>query len=100
MRRPHDEGGLPGGLIAQGAHEVALWEKRIDAVTILLIGKGVFTADESRYAIELLGSDVYERLSYYERWTHSTAHNLIQRGVITVDELGRRMAEIEKAGRR
>ena len=99
MRRPHDEGGLPGGPIARDEHEVALWEKRIDALTMLLISKGVFTADESRYAIELIGSDAYERLSYYERWTHSTAHNLIQRGVITVDELGRRMTEIETAGR-
>jgi hypothetical protein len=38
-------------------------------------------------------------MSYYERWTASIAWNLMQRGVITADELGKRMAEIEAEGR-
>lgn len=99
MRRTHDMGGLPGGPVTPDEHDYALWEKRVDAMLALLTGKGVFNVDELRNGIELIGSDAYERLSYYERWTHSIAHNLIQRGVITVDELGRRMTEIEQAGR-
>jgi hypothetical protein len=34
-------------------------------------------------------------MTYYERWMHSIAQTLIQRGVISVDELGRKMAEVE-----
>jgi hypothetical protein len=30
--------------------------------------------------------EAYERMSYYERWTYLVAHDLIQRGVITVDD--------------
>jgi len=100
MRRAHDMGGLPGGPVAREEHDYALWEKRVDAMLVLLNAKGVFNVDELRNAIELLGADAHEKMTYYERWTHSIAHNLIQHGVITVDELGRRMTEVEKAGRR
>jgi hypothetical protein len=34
-------------------------------------------------------------MSYYERWIHSIAQTLIQRGVINIEELGRKMAEVE-----
>jgi hypothetical protein len=34
-------------------------------------------------------------MTYYERWMHSIGQTLIQRGVITIDELGRKMAEVE-----
>jgi len=34
-------------------------------------------------------------MGYYERWMHSICQTLIQRGVISIDELGRKMAEIE-----
>ena len=51
--------------------------------------------DELRRNIESLGADAYERMGYYERWMHSIAQTLIQRGVISVDELGRKMAELE-----
>jgi hypothetical protein len=38
-------------------------------------------------------------MSYYERWVTSITQVMIQRGVITTDELGRKMAEIkEKQG--
>ncbi|MEC9184889.1 MAG: hypothetical protein VX930_11485 [Pseudomonadota bacterium] len=34
-------------------------------------------------------------MSYYERWAASTTNVLIEKGVITIDELGRRMEEVE-----
>ncbi|MFZ5792323.1 MAG: ScnB-like protein [Pseudomonadota bacterium] len=98
-RGPHDLGGLPGGPIERDEHAVTLWEKRVDALLVLLAKKDVFSVDELRNGIERLGADAYEKLSYYERWTASIAWNLMQRGVISADELGRRMAEIEKTGR-
>jgi Nitrile hydratase beta subunit len=72
----------------------ALWEKSVDAMMFLLIGKGVFTNDESRHHIETVGADAYERLTYYELWMVSIVKALQARGVITTDELGRKMAEV------
>jgi hypothetical protein len=34
-------------------------------------------------------------MGYYERWTAALAHTLLQRGMITTEELARKMAEIQ-----
>ena len=44
--------------------------------------------------IETLGPEAYDRMSYYERWMSAISATLIQRGVLTIDELGRRMEEV------
>jgi len=93
MRGYHDIGGLNAGPVDQSQHDYALWEKRVDAMLVLLSAKKLITTDELRLGIETLGADAYERLSYYERWIASIARALVARGVITTDELGRRMAE-------
>ena len=97
MRGYHDIGGLPSGAMERGQHDYALWEKRVDAMLVLLSSKKLITTDELRLGIETLGAEAYERLSYYERWIASIARALVARGVITTDELGRRMTD---AGRR
>jgi hypothetical protein len=57
--------------------------------------------EEKRRGIDELGRDVYDRLTYYEKWILSAANNLLAKGVITSEELGRKMAEIaqREAGR-
>ncbi len=92
MRAYHDIGGLPLGEIDRGEHDYAMWEKRVDAMLVLLTKKGIITVDELRYGIENLGADAYEKLSYYERWIASVTRALQARGVITTDDLGRKMA--------
>jgi hypothetical protein len=99
MRNHHDMGGEAAGPVDRGEHDYAGWEKRIDALLVLLTRKRRMTVDELRRNIEGLGADAYDKLSYYERWTHSIAQTLIQRGVISVDELGRKMAEVEQRHR-
>jgi len=96
-RGHHDTGGQPAGAVERTEHDYSLWEKRIDAMLILLAGKNrkLMTVDELRKNIEAIGPDAYDRMSYYERWIHSIAQTLIQRGVISIEELGRKMAEIE-----
>jgi Nitrile hydratase beta subunit len=91
---PHDMGGQPAGPIERSEHDYALWEKRVDALMVLLSHKDKrhMTVDELRRNIEALGSAAYDTLSYYERWMHAIAQTLIQRGVITVDELEQRSA--------
>jgi hypothetical protein len=95
-------GGLPAGRVEPTEHDYALWERRVDALMVLLSGaKGgnrLMTVDELRKNIEALPPDAYERMSYYERWVTSLTQTMIQRGVITTDELGRKMAEVEKRG--
>lgn len=100
-RGMHDMGGLPAGPVEASEHDYALWEKRVDALLVLLSKKGHITVDELRRNIESLGADAYENMSYYERWIYAITQTLIQRGVISIDELGRKMAEARQTdGRR
>jgi hypothetical protein len=62
---------------------------------VLLTKKGLMTVDELRRNIEGLGLDAYDKMSYYERWIYSITQTLIQRGIISIDELGRKMAEAQ-----
>jgi hypothetical protein len=96
-RGPHDLGGLPAGSVARTEHDYLPWEKRVDALLILLSKKDCrqMTVDELRRNIEALGPEAYDTMTYYERWIHSITQTLIQRGVITIDELGRRIADVQ-----
>jgi hypothetical protein len=102
-RGHHDMGGLPAGKVEPAEHDYAEWERRVDALMVLLSGvKGgrkLMTVDELRKNIEALPPDAYDRLSYYERWVTSITQTMIQRGVITTEELGRKMTEIEQRDR-
>lgn len=99
-RGVHDIGGLPAGAVQATEHDYALWEKRVDAMMVLLSKKGHLTVDELRRNIETLGEDAYDKMSYYERWIYSIAQTLIQRGIITIDELGRAIARAQTEGER
>src|SRR5689334_17974608 len=93
----HDLGGQPAGPIDRSEHQYVPWEKRVHALQILLSDpcRQVLTADELRRGIEALGAAEYDRLSYYERWIASITNILLQKGVFTADELGRKLAEVE-----
>ena len=39
-------------------------------------------------------------MSYYERWIYAVTQTMIQRGVINIDELSRKMAQVEARQRR
>jgi hypothetical protein len=89
-------GGLAAGAVVPAEHDYALWEKRVDAMLVLLGNRSepLVSTDELRRNIEGLGADAYDRMSYYERWIYSIAQTLIQRGVISVDELGRKIEQV------
>jgi hypothetical protein len=95
-RGHHDMGGLPAGAVEPSEHDYALWEKRVDALMVLLSHKDrrLLTVDELRRNIESLGPEAYDKMSYYERWIYAITQTLLQRGVITVDELGRKIEAI------
>jgi hypothetical protein len=98
MRGPHDVGGLPAGPVETAPHEVTFWEKQIDALHGLIGDekRRITVRDENRRYIESLGEDVYNTLSYYERWTATMCRQLIDKGVLTQDEVDAKVAEIRK----
>ncbi len=101
MRRHHDMGGLDAGPVERAEHDVEPWEKRVDAILRLLSddARRLVCTDELRRAIEDLGPGAYDELGYYERWIAAITQVLLEKGVIGVDELGRRMESV-KARRR
>ena len=98
-RGHHDMGGLPAGKVEPTEHDYPEWERRVDAMVQLLRGGGRITVDELRKNIEALPPEAYDQLSYYEKWITSLTQTLIQRGVITTAELGRKMEEVDKRKR-
>ncbi|MBI3798146.1 MAG: nitrile hydratase subunit beta [Deltaproteobacteria bacterium] len=97
MPRVHDRGGWPeAGPINQAEHDLSLWEKRTDALLVLLASpaKQVLRVDELRRTIESLAPDAYEKLSYYERWITAVEALLIEKGILTREEIDRKAEEL------
>ena len=94
MRGPNDVGGLAAGPVDTEAHSLTFWEKEVDALNTLLGAKGYRKTDENRRYIEMLGHDAYDTLGYFERWTASMARLLIDKGVLTQDEIDARVAAL------
>ena len=61
-RRWHDMGGQDAGPVPMDGHDFALWEKRIDALMVLCGGKGLFTVDGLRRALEDMGYEAIDNL--------------------------------------
>jgi len=73
-----------------------MWEKRTDAILMLLSNaeRRLIRVDELRRAIEGFTPDAYEKLSYYERWITAIETLLIEKGILTREEIDRKAAEI------
>lgn len=105
-RAAHDVGGLDFGAIDRSEHDLALWEKRVDAMLILLVGpkKGAFKIDAMRRVIEDYGQQEYDRTTYYEKWIRAVRNLLVEQEVLTREEVDKRCREVAarhaKAGRK
>ncbi|MFZ0849106.1 MAG: hypothetical protein WAO08_07880 [Hyphomicrobiaceae bacterium] len=99
-------GGLAFGPIDRTEHDLALWEKRTDAMQRLLTspGKRAFTVDGLRRVIEDYGQQAYDRTTYYEKWIRALRNLVVEQELVTRAEIEARMAEVRarhtKAGRR
>ncbi|RMD90139.1 MAG: nitrile hydratase subunit beta [Alphaproteobacteria bacterium] len=91
-------GGEEAGPVELAEHDYALWEKRVDALMVICSSKGHFTVDGLRRALEDMGEEAFETMSYYERWVAAINQNLVETGVYTLEELGRRMEEVRARG--
>ena len=76
-------------------HALADWEAIADAVTVALGIKGLRRTDESRRAMEDMPADDYLALSYYERWVRGTEQLLVEKGILSTEEIDRKMAQLE-----
>jgi hypothetical protein len=92
MTGVHDLGGSSGGPIDKSQHETEDWERLADAVNIALGIKGLQTTDEHRRAIESLEN--YRELGYYERWVAATEKLLVEKGILTREEIDARAEEL------
>ena len=93
---PHDLGGLDEGPVDQAEHDVAYWERQVDAMMFMLRERGIIKdVSQLRDGIERLGPDVYHKLSYYERWAASAAATAVSSGVVSEQELEARIAALQ-----
>ena len=95
MRNYHDMGGQDAGPIDREEHTPTYWEKRVEALISVLAAKGLTRSDEGRRALETLGAETYLNSGYSERRIQALANNMILRGVLSVDELAAKLAEVE-----
>ncbi|RVU36516.1 nitrile hydratase subunit beta [Hwanghaeella grinnelliae] len=93
MNGPHDLGGAHGlGPIdpePESAEQVfhEEWEKRALAVTLAMGALGQWSIDTSRYARERQHPVDYLRNTYYENWMAGLETLLLEKGIVTPEEL-------------
>jgi nitrile hydratase subunit beta len=104
MNGVHDLGGMHGmGPINPERDEPVFhsdWERRAFGVMMATFAGGHYNVDEFRHGIERMDPAEYLRSSYYEHWLHTIETNLVEKGVITREELERKWAELGEGARR
>jgi hypothetical protein len=96
-RLPNDIGGLPGEPIQRIEHELEPWEKRCHALADVLDYHKIINTEEKRCGVEALGSEMVNKLTYYERWIVAFANILFRKEILTPTELALKMQEVEAA---
>ncbi len=96
MKKIHDMGGSSEefGPIERNDHQIEDWERLTDAVNYVLNAKGHKTTDEMRRAIESL--EGYKEMGYYERWAAAAELLVVEKGLLTKEEIDARAAELER----
>jgi hypothetical protein len=90
----NDFGGLPAEPLVIAEHALDPWEKRCHATLETLYWRQVMSMEEKRKAIEDLGMTIYASLTYYQKWALAVSHHLMDKGLITQDELAGKMDQI------
>jgi nitrile hydratase subunit beta len=92
MNGIHDMGGQHGmGPLEYEKDEPvfhAEWEARVYALTRAMRAWRKWNLDADRHALERMPPADYLRMSYYERWFHRLAGQLVEFGFVTQEELG------------
>ncbi|MBI4636078.1 MAG: nitrile hydratase subunit beta [Candidatus Rokubacteria bacterium] len=97
MEAVHDRGGRPGaGPIDRSEHPASDWEMLTDAILIALASpeRRIMRVDELRRAIESLRPQQYESFRYYERWITAIEQVLIEKGLVSREEIDAKVVEL------
>ena len=95
MPAVHDRGGWPTDEpIDRQEHEWADWERQTQSLRTVLDQKGMMNVDELRRGIESIDPGEYESTTYFERWSASIEMNLVEKGVLTTEEIDERAAAL------
>ena len=90
----HDLGGKQGfGPVRYTRNASAFhtdWDVRANSLYVFAVRRGIFNMDEYRHAIERMEPRHYLTASYYERSLTSLATLLVEKGVVTHEELEQR----------
>jgi hypothetical protein len=95
-RGANDLGGLPAEPIVITEHELLPWEKRCHALLDVLATNGIVNTEEKRRGIDDLGSEILGKLTYYEKWIVSASNVLMQKGILTPDEIAQRVDAVQR----
>lgn len=98
MRGYHDIGGDEAGPVPKEELPWLHWEKQVEAVRNLL-GDGtrrIIALDEMRRGFESFGEDKYKALSFYRRRLEAMTDILIEKEIITKEELDAAIAARKK----
>jgi hypothetical protein len=93
---PNDVGGNEAGPIKIVDHELLPWEKRCHALLDILDTNKIINTEEKRRGVEDLGKELISQNGYYERWIMAAANILMQKQLITPDEIARKTSEVEQ----
>ena len=98
MRQHHDLGGLPEGPVDTAAHEPSLFDKRVDALMLLLVAppNRFFSVDAQRRTQESMVPEQYKNLQYYERWIAAIAALLVEADKLSQIEIDAKIASVRK----
>jgi nitrile hydratase len=96
MNGVHDMGGMHGmGPIDAERDEPvfhAEWERRAFAITLASIFLGKWNSDMRRHAFEQMPPAEYLATSYYEHWLWGLEKLLVDKGILTREEIAARLA--------
>ena len=93
---PNDIGGSGSSCdkISITERELYPWEKRCHALLDVLDYHKIVNTEEKRRGTENLGSEMAAKLSYYEKWIVSATNCLLQKGILTPDEIAVKTIEV------
>ena len=74
------------------------WEERTFGTTLAAAYAGLLNFDEFRYGIERMPAWQFYAARYYEKWTETLETNMIEKGVVTREEVDARIAKIKSEG--
>lgn len=97
MNGAHDLGGVDGfGPVLTEADEPMFhtqWERRAFAITLAAGMHGRWNIDMARFAREDTDPLTYLRSTYYEQWLRGLERLLVEKGLVSANELARGAAE-------